>query len=140
LTEFYLRIQHNVDNNANDIKNEIVINKENIINKLNEIGQVAEEIKRAEASIGDKINGERELYEEVVDFFENLLNYLEENKQEILNLNDKADKRNNETDQKIEELNKIQNKIVVLLQQILEHQEDQTNFLKEETGKLKNEH
>jgi ABC-type multidrug transport system fused ATPase/permease subunit len=129
LTEFYLRIQHNVDNNAKAMSN-----------KLNEISQVAEEIKRAEVSIGDKINGERELYEEVVDFFENLLNYLEENKQEILNLNDKADKRNNETDQKIEELNKIQNKIVVLLQQILEHQEDQTNFLKEETGKLKNEH
>lgn len=144
LIEFYLRVQHNIDGNAkaiNEIKNEIKINAEN---KINEIGRVADEIKKAEANIGDKLNGERELYEEVVDFFENLLNYLEENKQEVANLGanlgEKADKRNNETDKKIEELNKMQDKIVVLLQQILEHQEDQTNFLKEEINKLKNEH
>ena len=143
LTEFYLRVQHNIDGNAKAI-NEIRIDAENIINKINEIGRVADEIKKAEADINNKLNGERELYEEVVDFFENLLNYLEENKQEVANLGanlgEKADKRNNETDKKIEELNKMQDKIVVLLQQILEHQEDQTNFLKEEINKLKNEH
>ena len=139
LTEFYLRVQHNIDGNAkaiNEIKNEIKINAEN---KINEIGRVADEIKKTEANIGDKLNGERELYEEVVDFFDNLLNYLEENKQEVANLGanlgEKADKRNNETDKKIEGLNqkieeskdshnKMQNKMVVLLQQILEHQID----------------
>lgn len=146
LIEFYLRVQHNIDDNAkiiNEIKNEIEnkienkieINKENIINRINEIGRVADEIKKAEADISDKINGERELYEEVVDFFDNLLNYLEENK---------IDKKIEGLNQKIEESkdshNKMQNKMVVLLQQILEHQEDQTNFLKEEIRKLKNEH
>ena len=152
LIEFYLRVQHNIDGNAKAINE---INKENIIDKINKIGRVADEIKKAEADISDKINGERGLYEEVVDFFDNLLNYLEENKQEVANLGanlgEKADKRNNETDKKIEGLNqkieeskdshnKMQNKMVVLLQQILEHQEDQTNFLKEEIRKLKNEH
>ena len=132
LTEFYLRVQHNIDGKAKAINE---INKENIINKINEIGRVTDEIKKAEADISDKLNGERELYEEVVDFFDNLLNYLEENK---------IDKKIEGLNQKIEESkdshNKMQNKMVVLLQQILEHQEDQTNFLKEEINKLKNEH
>jgi len=95
LIQLYIRIQHNIDNS--------------II--------VANEITKIKVDLDSKLSGEKELYEEIVSFFDNMLSYLEENKKELA------------------ELKELQNKLIVIMQQILECQQDQTLFLKKQIEK-----
>lgn len=154
LIELYLRTQHNIDNTCIAI-NELCKVKADLENRI-AIG-----FGKVEADLAEKSKGEKELHAEIVDFFENLLSYLEESKKDTEkigeNVNSKLENhlkdlqnylRENKkesagimenTNWKLEDLKDLQNKTVVLMQQILEHQKDQTFFLKEEIGKLKNE-
>jgi len=110
LIQLYIRIQHNIDNSI------IVANiriKHNIDNSI----IVANEITKIKVDLDSKLSGEKELYEEIVSFFDNMLSYLEENKKELA------------------ELKELQNKLIVIMQQILECQQDQTLFLKKQIEK-----
>lgn len=160
ILEVYLRIQHNIDNNAiavkiaikeagrenvsaiNNVTNNTIINLANEIDKLvgNSSFNMISEINKIKMYLDSKFSGEKELYEELVSFFDNILNYLEDNKKEISDTGEKTNKIIENVGTKIAASKDLQNKIIVLLQQILDFQQDQTNFLKEEISKLKDGH
>lgn len=135
LLQFYLRIQHNIDNSIAAVDEVSRISELNIINIVNEVrtlksdvANLYNEIIALKNDLNSKLSSEKELFEQIVDFFEDLLNYLEDNKKEIAEIGINSAK-------KIEELKDFYGKVVILLQQIAEYQEDQTDFLKKEMDK-----
>jgi hypothetical protein len=150
LTELYLRIQWNIENKSKISKKAI---------------QETRELKNI---IENKFQENKEILNEIVDFLENLLTYLEDEKSERIeeitglkdkinetsdnlreslnnNLNEKFESTTNNlnekfksTTNKLSESSKFQEKLAVLTRQILEYQKDQTNFLNKELKKLKN--
>ncbi len=98
----YLRIQHNIDRKYFGIK----------------------------AHSERNFNEQKQIYEETVDFFRNLLNYLKDEKK---NLEQIKFSLNND----FEKLNEFQNRIAVLIQQNLEYQKDKADF--ESMRKKKND-
>lgn len=161
LVELYLRAQHNIDNARIAINelNKVKIELNNIKTDLE--NRITIGFGKTEADLAEKNKGEKELHAEIMDFFENLLSYLEESKKDTEkigeNVNSKLESHLKDslnylqeskkesagivenTNWKLEESKDLQSKTIVLMRQILEHQKDQALFLKEEIGKLKDE-
>jgi len=132
----YLRIQHNIDRQGNKLI------------KINEL----------RGFIDNKFAENKKIYEEIVDFSESMLKFLEDEKierkdgfdslkQELDNIpdslkqevNNALESLNNNLTTKLEEKDELQKKIIVIMEQILDYQREQTGFLREEINKIKNE-
>jgi len=136
--EAYLRVQHNIDASINSTRNAIEGIKEAIEQSsatiVGEFGaktdKIVDEIAKIKSSLDDDSKKYGEFREEMVDFFENLLIYLEENKQEISLTGDKINA-------KFGELEDIQSKTITLLRQSTDFQRDQAIFLEKELEEIK---
>ena len=117
LIELYLRIQHNIGR------------------KFGNFFKTKNEISEMKKGFDDKFDNLNKVLKELVDFNEALLQYLEDEKEEV---SDKLNNALNEFRGQISEMKELQNKIVVLMEQTLDYQKEQTNFLKDKIDKLKN--
>jgi len=136
-SELYLRVQWNVDRRTRGFNG--------VINRIDGLKN----------SIEGGFQENKQVLNEIVDFFESLLKYLEEEKGErrsgfegindkFEGINDKFEGINdkfegiNDKFEGMNEFREFQEKLVVIVRQILEYQKEQTNFLNKEFEKLKN--
>ena len=115
----YLRIQHNIDRKAYFVGKKIdeqrKVNKD-IVSFFESFLKVLEEQKRSNDVLVNFMSEQKRMNEDISGLFENLINALNEDK---------------------EKSDEYKNKIVVLIEQILDYQKDQTDFLKDKMGKFK---
>lgn len=136
LIELYLRVQHNINRKSNNLQKDM----NNLQKDTNSIGENLHNRFESLKNQMDEINNVEinRILSELVGFNEALLQYFEDDKKERIdnfcqlqgNFKDNLESSN--------DIKNFQNKLVVLNQQILEYQKDQTNFLKAEVRKLKN--
>ena len=142
LIELYLRVQHNINNKSNSFQRDMNSIGENIVenlhNRFYNLASNFTEVSTCFDNLYTQVDTVNKGLNELVDFNEALLQYFEDDKKERIKgfcELQESFKDNLESSKNIKD---FQNKLVVLNQQILEYQKDQTNFLKEEVRKLKN--
>ena len=145
ITELYLRIQKNIDvgnRNYKDIKKHI---KKGFDEQKKVFENIIDLFENLLKLVEDENNNQEDNFRNVKNDLGNVKNNLENIPNKINELEEKFSNKmvllNESNDKKLNTLNKIKNlqdKMIVLNQQTLEYQKDQTNFLKNKIDQIKN--
>lgn len=143
--ELYLRVQHNIDTKINEQR---ILSKQSSLQlntkfdevnvQLNKGTEIMNTLIELKSGLDFRFEEQKKIYEEIVDFFETMLEHLEDEKRER-----DADKKEREEGREeefknLETLKNMQSRLNVIMRQILDYEKDQTNFLNEKIGELKN--